>query len=57
MSVSGESLSLHANEEVGQDLKAQDKLMAFALLYGRQQCNFASTFAHMVLDVIAYTIF
>ena len=57
MSVSGESLSLHKNEEVGQDLKVQDKLVAFTVLYGRHQCNSASTFAHMVLAVKVYTVF
>lgn len=57
MSVSGESLSLHENEEVRQDLKVQDKLVAFTLLYGRQQCNCASTFAHIVFGVIVYTVF
>lgn len=48
--VSGESLSLRKNWAVGQDPKVQNELMA--IIYGRQQCDFASIFAHTALAVI-----
>lgn len=50
MSVSGKSLSLHKIQEAGQDLKVQNELMT--IIYGRQECGFASIFAHTVIALI-----